>query len=273
MTVSEPHNVLNNITNNLSTENIVTVSVIKTDTIDPQDAFDRYSSILSSDELSNYHKFRFLKDRHLYLLAHVMLRKTLSRKSEVHPSEWKFILAHNGKPLIKEPSKSPQHFSLSHSHKIAVCAISNNGPIGVDVEPNSSFARLHHVLPKVFSKREQEYLAKCSNHELESEVTSLWTLKEAFLKAIGLGLQVPMHKVCLDTSGPRVKIRALPCEIEEDLNSWELFGLNIDSAYECALCIPRFNCRQVQLQLLGVMTPEFNFYNLITEVISQSGQC
>ena len=114
-----------------------------------------------------------------------LLQQALERVG-VPPQDRRFATNPWGKPILEDNTQI--HFSLSHSGIWAVCAVSD-GPVGVDVEqPRCSMA----VARRHFCPDELQFLLQLPPEEQSAALNRLWTAKEAFVKAMGRGLTVPL---------------------------------------------------------------------------------
>ena len=161
-------------------------------------------SCLSDKEHHRANKFHFIKDKMHYELSHVFLRHILhTYYSHISPSEWQFSLAKHGKPYILNKLTEPLNFTLSKSENMVAIAFSKDYDIGIDIEkvaelPTTDFYNL------VFTNHEKELLHSSRHNEKEAFYT-LWTLKEAYIKAMGTGFSYdPTH---IDLSGIAIKLR------------------------------------------------------------------
>jgi 4'-phosphopantetheinyl transferase len=142
---------------------------------------------LSTEETARWNRFRFEKDRQLYLTAHVLLRGVLSRYVSVHPAAWQFASGPQGKPAISSPAVEGQglHFNLSHTQGLAAVGVSRLGEIGVDVEavPRTGNWTRHFLAPMELAQ-----LDELPEPERTAAFIEFWTLREAYLKARGIGI-------------------------------------------------------------------------------------
>ena len=237
--------------------NTVTVSIVETEMFDPIDAARRFRNILSRDELDTYRQHVHWRGRHLYLVSHAMLRIALSKDTGVAPAEWEFCRSHLGKPRIAAPIVSPRDFSLSHTRGLAVCAVSNAGPLGIDVESHTSAARLASVASRVFSREEQLHLARAPTRERGPESVGLWTQKEALLKAIGTGLHTPMVNVSVPLNGSTAGGQKLTQRRGDPSLRWRFVRLRIDSQFECALAVSHSPLGPAPIHVVRMMPPDF----------------
>ena len=140
--------------------------------------------ILSQEEITKAYSFHYSKDKYKYIITHVVLRVLLSKYyPEIKPSCWEFKYNQYGKPFISEKHQIKLFFNLSHTQTSFAIIINKSGVCGIDIEGNSgsNFAAIDMIL----SKNEKKVLSikKISFY-------TFWTLKEAYLKAVGIGLTI-----------------------------------------------------------------------------------
>lgn len=147
---------------------------------------------LSAGERDQYHRFHFDRDGHAYLLAHVLLRRVLSRCHPVSESAWTFSLGSHGKPFIALP-ECGLHFSLTHTAGLVACAASTYSEIGVDAERIDRCVEYLDLARSIFAPGEVRSLEREPAAVLPERFFTIWTLKEAYVKARGLGLSLPLQ--------------------------------------------------------------------------------
>jgi 4'-phosphopantetheinyl transferase len=145
---------------------------------------------LSIEEQTRRDRFRFGADRRDFTIAHDLLRRTFSRYADLPPADWRFASNQYGKPSIDstDPQLRALSFSLSHTQGFVACALTLNAPLGVDVERIDQSLRIQEIVDRYFSEKEAAWLRQCSDELRNIRFAELWTLKEAFLKATGVGL-------------------------------------------------------------------------------------
>lgn len=178
-------------------------------------------NMLDDKEQQRYHRLH-KNHRQLYLLSHAACRQILARYTGCAASEIKYTLNPHGKPGLPNSQLS---FNLSHSHELAIIAISAGTEIGVDVEflkPKPSWKKL---AKRFFNSAEYTYLLQqAENQQLES-FFQLWTRKEAFIKALGTGLSTPLKS--FDCSqNEHIKVD------DKDADNWYQQDLTLASAYK-----------------------------------------
>ncbi len=160
---------------------------------------------LNVKEKARYERFRFEKDKRLFLLARGLLRYSLSGYLKILPEQIEFYENNFGKPFLKHDSSLD--FNLSHSGGVAVLAISKGGYIGVDIEQATS-QRAHNDIAANFFTPEECALIRQYPEERQHEVFfQLWTLKEAYIKARGKGLSIPLDSFSFALNSYNIAIK------------------------------------------------------------------
>lgn len=154
-------------------------------------------SCLSLKEHKRYQRFVNKQQADQFLLARALLRHQLSKQvPAVLPCEWVIVVDDNGKPRLADGfSYLNLHFNLSHSEDLVVLALAEGVALGVDIECihrpvfNLAFAK------RYFAKTEFMNLAGLSQSQQIRRIAQLWTLKESYLKACGLGIRMPLAQL------------------------------------------------------------------------------
>ena len=147
-------------------------------------------SWLDSEESTHAQRFQITEDRHSYVLAHALRRAALARKLKVSKGQICFLSTKNGLPTLNGLEQGPVYFSHSHTRGLALCVITQLGPVGIDVELTrpmiadlnllSGFVHLPHA-----GQREPEL-----DSDQSKQFFFYWTLLEAYWKAAGTGLSL-----------------------------------------------------------------------------------
>jgi 4'-phosphopantetheinyl transferase len=144
---------------------------------------------LAPAERERHGRFHFARDRHQYLLAHALLRRVLSCYAPRPPASWRFVTNGYGKPALA--GEGPR-FNLSHADGLVVCALANGVRLGVDVERQDRRGDWRGLARRWLAAEEQAWLARQTEQERACAFLRLWTLKEAYVKALGLGLSASL---------------------------------------------------------------------------------
>ncbi|MEQ1591124.1 MAG: 4'-phosphopantetheinyl transferase superfamily protein [Thiobacillaceae bacterium] len=161
--------------------------------VDP-DQLATCASILSPEEKDRHSRFKFEKDRHLFLVAHAMVRTVLSFYVDVHPSAWQFTYTLYGRPEIAMSGiNAPLRFNLTHTDGLVACLVTLNSNCGIDAEKLRLPGKPQGIAEKMFAPSEQHALSQLQGEAYLKRFFTYWTLREAYGKAIGLGLSSPMN--------------------------------------------------------------------------------
>jgi 4'-phosphopantetheinyl transferase len=148
---------------------------------------------LSDAELTRSQAFRFEKDRCRYLATRLLVRNALSQYLPIPPQALQFRANRYGKPAL-DPDCGLR-FNVSHSTDVVFCLIGKETELGVDAEPLIRASDIANLSNDFLSPRELaqfELLPDCAK---SNRAITLWTLKEAYVKAQGFGLSKPLETV------------------------------------------------------------------------------
>jgi 4'-phosphopantetheinyl transferase len=192
--------------------------------------------LLSEDERARWQAFKFDRLRREYLTTRALARASLSHNHPIAPEAWRFTLNAYGKPSA-EPGYG-LNFNLSNSRDLVVCLIARGAEVGVDVEPFQRAKEIAEVAPRVFSPLELAQLEALPDSERLDRGLSLWTLKEAYIKARGMGLSLTLDKISFvfgDEDGIRLELD--PC-LNDESGRWR-FCLLDHAGHRIALMAER----------------------------------
>jgi len=148
---------------------------------------------LSEEEQTRASRFHFPEDSGRYILTRGMLRDILLRYQAQLATPICISVQPTGQPYLLQSQDGPGlRFNLSHSRSLALFAITLDRKVGIDVEPVSNGADWQTVANRFFSALECQFLLALPATEREQGFLSLWTRKEAYLKAKGEGLSIPL---------------------------------------------------------------------------------
>ena len=183
-------------------------------------------------------RFHFPEHRRLYLVSHLLLRTTLSRYSDLLPKAWRFVNNDHGKPrLDPDAGSSPLCFSLSHTKGISVVGVTREGEIGVDVEQARRSVKAAELSRRFFSPEETEALDKLPPGRLQAQFPLYWTLKEAYIKALGRGLSHPLDSFSFRLTGERPHRIGFSAEEPQKAEEWRFALIALRAQSVAALCV------------------------------------
>ncbi|MFM9922269.1 4'-phosphopantetheinyl transferase superfamily protein [Variovorax sp. H27-G14] len=214
----------------------------------------RCSALLEAHELRKQAAFHFARDRHQYLLTRALVRTVLSRYAPVAPQEWRFTANANGRPQLVDPGTVQTQgleFNLSHTRGLVVMGVTRHAMLGVDAEYLSRPAPLS-ITDRVFSADESCALQSLPPARQPQRFYELWTLKESYVKARGLGMQIPLDQVgfLLDQED-RIELN-VDAELCDAPERWDLWQLRPSADHLVAVCAEtptstssRVTCRDI----------------------------
>lgn len=167
-------------------------------------------------------RLHFARDRQVYLAAHVLVRSVLSRYAPLAPEDWRFIRGPHGRPEIAE-GLPRLRFNLAHCADLAVLAVTREADVGVDVESAARPAPADFVARGLLAEAEYRDWRACAPEAREERFFAYWTLKEAYLKARGLGLSVPARHVAFALDAPEGVAATFHRDLEDDPAAWRFW--------------------------------------------------
>jgi 4'-phosphopantetheinyl transferase len=174
--------------------------------------------LLNEEELARSQRFKFDRHRREYLATHALARIALSHAHALPPEAWRFQLNAYGKPSIDPECEL--RFNLSNSVDLVVCLIGEDVDVGVDVEPRKRAASILEVAPRMFSPQELAQLEALREDERPERALQLWTLKEAYIKARGMGLALPTNKFSFVFEGEKEISMAIDPSLGDEAGRW-----------------------------------------------------
>ncbi len=208
----------------------------------PQDILEGYLTCLSQDEKSRANRFRFAEDRRRFIVSRGALRHILARQLHQSPERISFCYSEYGKPFIEALPDTQRssllqpggdfHFNLTHSGELALCALGYRRTVGIDIESIRPLKRLENLMDRCLSDQEQEQVKAQSADDQPRAFLQTWTCKEAYLKAIGLGLTQSMRTVEVQLTPPRLLHVPHSCS-----DGWCLHTLALPEGYVGTLVV------------------------------------
>ena len=161
----------------------------------PREQFVHLRGSLSPDELERSRRFKFEPHRRRFIAARGILRDILGRYLGAEPSGIEFRYDSFGKPELGPGLDDALRFNVSHAGGRALIAIATHARVGVDLEPVQPRADHADIARHYFPAREAEQLGALPSDHYTEAFLGCWTKREAYLKACGCGLQMPMSTV------------------------------------------------------------------------------
>ncbi len=197
-----------------------------------------YQGLLAPHERRRHDAFAFERHRHEYLVTRALVRAVLSRYAAVAPADWTFVDGEYGKPQVAGPASAPPlRFNLSNTDGLVACVVTGDREVGVDVEAMDGRAATEDVAERFFSPAESAALRALPADARPGRFFEFWTLKEAYIKARGAGLSLPLDRFSFrldpDTA-PRIEFAP---ELRDDPAAWQFSQARPSPRHFLALAI------------------------------------
>jgi 4'-phosphopantetheinyl transferase len=236
----------------------------------PAECVDELAQTLSRDELTRAERFRFEQDRRRFIVGRGVLRAILGRYLDVEPYQLQFCYGVHGKPYLPvlkdaepilkdaepilkdaEPNGFGNYtlqFNMAHSHELALYVFTRDRRIGVDVEYLRPIPDMRQIARRFFSARENATLEMLPMSQELGAFYNCWTRKEAYLKAIGLGLTSPLDQFDVSLA-PGKSARLLHIEGDaREIERWSFHSLTPDFGYVAAVAVEGYSGHLVYWQ-------------------------
>lgn len=197
---------------------------------------DRFRNTLADDERSKADQFYFSRDRERFIVARGVLRALVGRYLDREPGSLRFTYSAHGKPaLASESGANGIRFNISHSQGTALCAVTRGRELGVDLEFIRCDLEADQIANRFFSRSEIVALRALPLSLRKYAFFLGWTRKEAYIKARGEGLSMPLDQfaVSLIPGEPAALLSTQPDS--DEARRWSLRDLNPGSGYAAAL--------------------------------------
>jgi len=193
----------------------------------------QFDATLAPDEKGRAQRFVFQPDRNSYIAARGVLRELLGRYLNRAPAEIEFDYGPQGKPALRSgPSQTGVQFNISHSHGMALFAFTVGRQVGVDVELVRPDFAGEKIAERFFSSLEVMELRSLPETARDEGFFLCWTRKEAYIKARGEGLQIPLKSFHVSlTPGEPARLQA------DDSSRWSLRSLRPGGRYVGAVVV------------------------------------
>jgi 4'-phosphopantetheinyl transferase len=233
-------------------ERVVHVLTVRQDDPAVQAELPRYRTLLNDDERAREARFYFDADRERFVIGRALTRLQLSRFLGGDPRSWPLITNRYGRPELSSPAPPPIGFNVSHTPGLIACAVTATTEVGVDVEFIER--RLtHDVAERFFAPSEVADLRRLSTDEQARVFFDYWTLKEAYIKARGMGLALPLAHFAF-----ALRPRALPtirfdAEIDDDGETWQFAQSWPTDRHRLAVAVRRPPGRDLDVRIEAVV--------------------
>jgi 4'-phosphopantetheinyl transferase len=163
-----------------------------------------FEKLLSSDESKQARRFRRPQDRWRFVARRAIRKTILGAYLECQADQVRIDHSAFGHPrLMPAEGESRLSFTTSHSHGVAVLALTTHGRIGIDIERLRPIPEASAIVGEHFTPRECDDFERLPNSQRDALFLAIWTAKEALVKALGVGLSFPLDAIHVSMDGDR----------------------------------------------------------------------
>ena len=204
---------------------------------------------VSPDEIVRASRFRFQRDQVRFLACRGVLRSILARYLECGQADISFSYESSGKPKVAAPARGQSlEFNLSHSGGYAVYAVAFKKRVGIDLEQFRADISYEQIAKQFFSPEERDHIRSLPESRRLAAFFFIWTRKEAYVKATGEGLSVPLDS--FSVAAPNIYPSFTPGKVRDRYSGghWSLRDLEAFPGCAAALVVeeslPLIRCWQ-----------------------------
>jgi 4'-phosphopantetheinyl transferase len=212
----------------------------------------RYRALLSAAEREQERRFRLARDGHRYLVTRALLRTVLARYAPVEPAQWRFKTNAYGKPAIDNEFAGAARicFNLSHVGGLIVLALCDGRALGVDAEHPPSRGCGIELAERYFSPDEAAALKALPQSFQQQRFFEYWTLKEAYVKARGMGLSLPLDRFSFEFAESGCIRMHAHGELGDCPSRWRLWQFRVAADYVIGLCAEEPHAAPVEIAVM-----------------------
>lgn len=204
----------------------------------PESSVEAMQRTLTADESARANRFHHQRDRRRYVVARGILRAILGRYLAMEPHQLRFSYNDFGKPALSQESKIEDiQFNLSHTDGTALYAVTYGRRIGVDIESVRPIVESEQIAEQFFSSAEVADLCKIREEVKDRAFFNCWTRKEAYIKAKGEGISLPLNQFSVSMSPEEPAAITSIKGTGDEPSRWSLRDLNVGSGYAAALAV------------------------------------
>lgn len=212
---------------------------------------------LQPAERQRHDRYRRDADREMFLLGRVMARTLVGHALGLPAAEWPWRDGLRGRPEI-DLADCQVSFNLAHSGGLVACALANGRAVGVDVEDRERPPVDRALVSRCCAPEEQADVFGHGEPGWQDRFLAYWTLKEAYLKARGLGISVELTDVRFSIAGDDIRLTLGPSLTGADTD-WAFALTNVDDRHYVAAATPT----------AGSPAPRFSFRTLTADLLER----
>jgi 4'-phosphopantetheinyl transferase len=196
--------------------------------------------VVAPEERRRAMAFHFDRDRRNHLLTRALVRIVLSRYASVDPRTWIFSTSEYGKPLIANDSRvgAAISFNISHTNGLILIGVTRAAALGVDTENTNRMPPIE-VASQFFAPAEVRALNALPRALRAERFLEIWTLKEAYIKARGMGVSIPLERFAFDLAPAGGIELFIEPAIADRAVRWHFWLLRPSPDHVASVCVER----------------------------------
>ena len=215
--------------------------------LDRLELVERCYPTLADEEKERARRFHFKKDRDHFVIGRGALRAILAGYLKERPEGLSFGYGPYGKPYLVPEDRSDLRFNLSHSRGLALVAVTRGRELGIDVEGIRPEVMEEQLAERFFSPGEVAALQALPASQKADGFFNCWTRKEAYVKARGEGLSLPLDQfdVSLAPGVPAalLQVRLAASEANREVSRWTMLAIEPGAGFKAAVVVERSDWR------------------------------
>lgn len=240
------------------------------------------TSCIQLEEKDRLSRFVFKNDVKSSLIGRLLMRKFVSENTDQTYDTIRFLRDEKSKPYLAGNSVLNVNFNVSHQGNYTVLAGNVEGPkLGVDISKcerprGKSLNEYFRIMGRIFSVSEWNTIKQAGDDDLKQlgRFYRHWSLKESFLKAIGIGITINLQEVCFEVHTPDLKVNEWTCDtmvyFQNEKQNWEFQEMLLDEEHCVAIALDHSN-NQIEVKELSfsdlmkncipLLEPDANYCN------------
>jgi 4'-phosphopantetheinyl transferase len=226
--------------------------------IDDSQLVQRLEQLLNAEEQQRRARFLHAEDRHRFLFTRATVRTVLSRYAAVEPQDWVFTANAHGRPAIANlhPQAAGLCFNLSHTRGLIVLGVCRDRELGVDVENIRERTPTPGIAERFFAPQESAALASLPEERRHERFFAYWTLKEAYIKARGRGMSIPLDRFCFTFAEESSIHLHIDADQNDNAERWQFWQFRPSDEFLLSVCAERPDA----------LPPSLRFHRLVPTV-------
>jgi 4'-phosphopantetheinyl transferase len=216
------------------------------------DAATSLHSLLNADERVRADRFKVETARGQFVVSRALLRVVLGKYLNTDPQQIALAVTSYGKPELV--THSDLRFNLSHTDGLTAIGVTRLGPIGIDIERIQRKVNALELVQRFFSRKETDWVESHPEEERVPSFLACWTAKEAYIKAHGEGLSIPLDGFSCIPEPTDQRVRLEVFENVEESRRWSLWRLDVPPEFKGAVAVEAEDCNLRMGQLPSALS-------------------